>query len=125
MRKRTTVRCTYCGEETLRRPGRDGDAMRGHFCDRSCYADWMSDNVRGEAHHNRQDVITSARSSMGRRTRQRVLERDGNRCRSCGRGDCRLEAHHIVPYNHADPNTHALDNLMTLCVPCHRKEHGR
>ena len=49
--------------------------------------------------------------------RQRVLNRDGWRCKRCGlRG--RLEIHHVTPL-HLGGDGYALDNLETLCRSCH------
>jgi hypothetical protein len=48
--------------------------------------------------------------------RQRVLERDGNRCIWCGAEDG-LEVDHIIRY--ADGGGNGLDNLRTLCHACH------
>ena len=51
------------------------------------------------------------------RVRQRVLNRDGWRCKRCGlRG--RLEIHHVTPL-HLGGDGYALDNLETLCRGCH------
>ncbi|MDG3012470.1 HNH endonuclease [Rhodococcus sp. D2-41] len=49
------------------------------------------------------------------------FDRDEHRCRRCGyegagRGD--LHADHAVPQHRG--GTHHLDNLVTLCVPCHK-----
>ena len=53
------------------------------------------------------------------RTRRRVFERDGWRCVECGRAG-RLECDHRVPLDQ-DPgrDPYDLDNLQTLCRPCH------
>lgn len=54
--------------------------------------------------------------------RQKIRERDGNRCRRCGAtgATARLEVHHIVPIakggHPTDPN-----NLVTLCHECHKR----
>ena len=49
--------------------------------------------------------------------RRRALERDGYRCRACGRAG-RLEADHVVPLDKGgapyDP-----ENLQALCRGCH------
>ena len=61
------------------------------------------------------------------RVRRAVLERDGWRCRKCGRAG-RLEVDHVVPLKRGgDPL--ALDNLQALCRACHiektRRENRR
>ncbi len=54
------------------------------------------------------------------RYRPIVLERDGYKCRQCGkRGD--LEVHHIKPLSRG--GSPAPKNCLTLCVDCHIKVH--
>lgn len=65
--------------------------------------------------------------------RQAALERDGNRCRTCGaepRPGQGLHVHHIRPFreygyvpgqNEAYRLANVLDNLVTLCPACHRR----
>ena len=50
-------------------------------------------------------------------TRWRVLNRDGWRCKKCGRA-AKLEVHHVLPL-HRGGDGYALDNLETLCRSCH------
>lgn len=58
--------------------------------------------------------------------RAAVLDRDGHRCRQCGKGyvrralERRLHIHHVVPLGRG--GNHALSNLITLCLKCHRQE---
>ena len=57
------------------------------------------------------------------RTRRAAFERDGWRCRACGRPG-RLEAHHVRPLERgADP--YDLANIETLCRGCHIDRHRR
>ena len=51
-----------------------------------------------------------------RRVRRAVLDRDGWRCRKCGRAG-RLEVDHIDPDSGRDPFDMA--NLQALCRGCH------
>ena len=51
-----------------------------------------------------------------------VRERDSWRCRECGRAG-RLEVHHKIPLK--DGGSNALENLLTLCVGCHKAAHKR
>lgn len=53
--------------------------------------------------------------------RAAALSRDGFRCRSCGAGEP-LDVHHIRPMRLFDGDldaAHKLDNLLSLCRPCH------
>ena len=55
------------------------------------------------------------------RTRRAVFERDGYRCRTCGRPG-RLEAYHEPPlHDGADP--YDLEGVRTLCRSCHIERH--
>lgn len=49
--------------------------------------------------------------------RLKVFERDGWRCRRCGRAG-RLECDHVIPL-HAGGAPLDLANLQALCRPCH------
>ncbi len=65
--------------------------------------------------------------------RQKALERDGHRCRTCGAAAqpaAGLHVHHIRPFrdygyvpgeNDAYRLANAIDNLVTLCASCHRR----
>ena len=55
--------------------------------------------------------------------RKRVLERDGYRCRKCGKAG-RLEVHHVVSVYDGGRPFHD-DNLITLCRGCHVEIHGQ
>ena len=62
-------------------------------------------------------------SAAWKRTRRRVLDRDGWRCRKCG-GAGRLECHHVraVSAGGAELDPH---NCETLCRTCHIAMHRR
>jgi hypothetical protein len=52
---------------------------------------------------------------------QRVIERDGGKCTRCP-SRVRLQAHHL--FYRARWEDSLLSDLVTLCRPCHEKEHG-
>ena len=52
-----------------------------------------------------------------------ILMRDNYTCQECGKRDCRLEAHHIVPRRLKGSNS--IGNLITLCDKCHDKTKGK
>lgn len=61
-----------------------------------------------------------------RARRRRVLRRDDYTCRACGLRSTRVDdisfdVDHVVPKS--DGGSHALDNLQTLCPPCHAEKH--
>ena len=50
-----------------------------------------------------------------------VFERDGHRCRVCGAGNCRLDAHHVTNRNEMPNGGYVAENGITLCDTCHEK----
>ena len=54
------------------------------------------------------------------RLRQQVLERDAWRCQFCG-GLSNLEVHHKTARSKLGDDS--VDNLITLCDPCHKELH--
>ena len=55
--------------------------------------------------------------------RRQTLRRDGYACQRCGDGGRVLQAHHVVPRSAGGPDR--LENLLTLCRPCHGVMHQR
>lgn len=52
-----------------------------------------------------------------------ILSRDNHTCRSCGRTDITLHAHHIFYVPDTDPWDYSDDVLVTYCEICHNTEH--
>lgn len=63
-----------------------------------------------------------AKGRLWERARLEAMERDGYRCRDCGRAG-RLEVHHIMPLGFGGA-VYALSNLRTLCRDCHFRVHS-
>src|SRR5262249_36839521 len=57
--------------------------------------------------------------------RLRAFQRDNYRCRLCGNTSKQLAAHHILPVWARRDLVLELDNLATVCFPCHWKINGR
>jgi 5-methylcytosine-specific restriction endonuclease McrA len=59
-----------------------------------------------------------------RRTRFKVLERDGYRCRYCGRGSdvVALDVDHVVPVREGGKDD--MDNLVAACIDCNSGKSG-
>jgi 5-methylcytosine-specific restriction endonuclease McrA len=53
--------------------------------------------------------------------RTKVYERDGYKCILCGRGNCRIDPHHILPKSLFPKLKYLISNGATLCRRCHRK----
>lgn len=77
-------------------------------------AHWVSSARWGD---HRSGYAGKSKASVKREVRTRVYERDGYRCRMCG-GNRELTIHHHKP--RAQGGGHELDNLVTLCLGCHR-----
>ena len=56
------------------------------------------------------------------RLRNKVVRRDGNKCTKCG-STIKLEVHHIDGL--AESHDNRMENLITLCHPCHMELHGK
>ena len=64
------------------------------------------------------DCVDSYMMQFSSHARERVRNRDRGKCASCGRRSRTWEHDHIVPLK--DGGSHALENMQTLCVPCHK-----
>ena len=81
--------------------------------------------VKAKAKHERR-VANRLKSkdhgpSLPGRVRKRVKERDGNRCRWCGRTET-LEVHHVLYRSQGGPDFDS--NLITLCYRHHVEAHS-
>lgn len=54
--------------------------------------------------------------------KQAARARDGYKCQCCGKKDCRLEVHHLLPRSKGGSDK--LANLITLCSDCHHLAHS-
>lgn len=62
----------------------------------------------------------ATRTPIGKKLRVLIIERDGFKCRYCGKTarETKLEVDHIMPV--AKGGKTSLDNLETLCIDCNR-----
>ena len=145
-----TFECTVCHTTYTRPRSQKSRLGKLPFCSHNCVARYYS---TGETNVSYIDGRTSFRQSLKRRTpylrwRDAVYERDGHKCTQCG-SDSSLHAHHLKRFStlvdeflslhpDKDPKTDkyellrlAVDyaplweaaNGVSLCVPCHQKEH--
>ena len=54
--------------------------------------------------------------------KQAARVRDGYKCQCCGKKNCRLEVHHLIPRSRGGSDK--LANLITLCTDCHHLAHS-
>lgn len=87
-------------------------------CSWACRSKWMSVCRRGAASHFWRGGATAPYTNEWKEQRRRALDRDHHQCCKCGTVK-KLNVHHIIPYRYY--NSHALNNLVTLCRSCHSK----
>lgn len=97
----------------------------GRFCSHDCLCEWMSENQRGENHHQ----WLPGDSNYGGdwwQVRRAARDRDDHVCQHCGKSRAEMgrepDVHHITPVREfQDPqDAHDLDNVICLCRSCHR-----
>jgi 5-methylcytosine-specific restriction endonuclease McrA len=103
--------CPRCGVQ-MPYPGRGPceDCRRTH------------ERERSRARRAESKAVRARNSRAWQLVREAARQRDHNRCVRCGSTE-RLEVHHRIPIEQGG-SALTLDNLATLCVPCHRKEEG-
>jgi transposase-like protein len=56
---------------------------------------------------------------------QSVFERDNHTCQHCNKTNCKVHAHHIKHAADFPELRFVIENGLTLCPKCHKKEHRR
>jgi len=81
------------------------------------------DRERPASTRRRRPFMRREWERLRRSIRPLILERDGARCRYCGRTDAPLHIDHITPIARGGSNE--LANLQVLCAPCNRAKGAR
>lgn len=98
------------------------------FCSRKCYNDskYHTKITSGENHWN----YNPDSASRGERNspeyakfRNGILKRDNYTCAECGHRGGKLVVHHIHAWRYYPELRFEEDNVITLCIPCHKKIH--
>lgn len=86
-----------------------------------------SERASGENSNFWKGGVTSRKVLVSRKASRllsrKVFERDNYSCKNCGRNQ-KLHAHHIIPIYQDPSKALDMENLITLCRPCHTYLHA-
>lgn len=123
------VNCAVCDATFERYPSElTGEVT---LCSDECQYEWLSEAFAGEGHPNWRGGGNEDYGKGWNEVRKRALERDDHSCVLCGTKEemgRNPDVHHILPVRTfvASPvltkrDAHTLDNVVSLCIPCHRR----
>ena len=126
------VLCDACGKKLNRFPSLIKET---NFCNRTCYYEWRSENLKGEANPNHGNSVLAGSNNpnwkggiahepyapiwVDKRFKAGIRERDGHTCQNpdCRGTSERLTCHHIdYDKKNCEP-----ENLITLCISCNAR----
>lgn len=124
------IQCLVCTETIERYPSNVTGEVT--VCDEECRTEWLSEAFTKSGHPNWKGGGNGSYGKGWNAIRQKTLERDGYECTVCSKSKEEIgrnpDVHHIVPVrvyakseNHSKTEAHYLDNLISLCIDCHRK----
>lgn len=131
---RVDCTCKQCGKEFTLTIGKINNGQKGVFCSNKCQGEWMSNNLTGENSTRWRGGTVRYYGPDWERQRDIARKRDNYTCQDCGITEKefgkKLEVHHKKPFksfgyipikndNHKQAND--LSNLITLCIPCHKR----
>lgn len=126
--ERVSNECEYCSKIFKTVPSESYHK----YCSMKCMSNHYSETRKGDyfSWWEGGSIHTDMYGSEWIQARRKAKERDGYQCMNCGMNNEEhnnefnkdLEVHHIQPVRTFDDysNAHVLDNLITLCVKCHR-----
>lgn len=100
------------------------------FCSQACYNEKLRREWSGCKNPNWKNGITPKNHNIRGSAnyinwRTLVFQRDNYTCQKCGKSNCYLNAHHIIPFSADKSLRFEVSNGISLCVKCHNKEHLR
>lgn len=126
------VNCSWCGSEVYKQECLLEEmgqySIDHHFCDKECESEFKKANWVLEGHPNWEGGsygVNAVRKGLSknswRDTARKARERDNHTCQMCGGNEAvrAHDVHHIIPVVSGGTNENW--NLITLCIPCHRK----
>jgi 5-methylcytosine-specific restriction endonuclease McrA len=124
------VECEVCDATIKRYPS----SITGEVtvCSEKCRSKWLSEEFVGSGHPNWKGGIKVPYGKGWNATRRQALERDSYQCRVCLKSKEEIgrnpDVHHITPLRlfieseeHEKEDAHFLENVISLCVTCHRR----
>jgi len=122
--------CTVCEETVSRYPSNVTGEVT--LCSDDCRYTWLSEAFTGASHPNWAGGKSGPYGKGWNETRRNALERDEYECQVCGKTKAEIgrnpDVHHIVPVRvfadaegYEKSDAHFLENVVSLCVDCHRK----
>lgn len=132
-----SVACAQCGQTVSRQPWQiEGYAIQ--FCNSVCMGAWRAEHLTGENSPNWRGGHPEYYGPNWEQQRRKARQRDGYTCQHCGRNERELgrelDVHHITPFrrfgymrgqNDAYQTANRLENLISLCNPCHKRAEDR
>lgn len=96
-------------------------------CGNTECAQAIDEKIKNSNNKRKQQRLTNGtfRSGVSKDIKDRIIQRDGNRCRFCKvrhKEGYMLQIHHVVPVSHGGGDEDY--NLCTLCESCHTKVHS-
>jgi hypothetical protein len=87
-------------------------------------ADFMEEKPKAEVVKKtaKELYLTFLKTKYWKKVRAMVFKRDNKTCQKCG-SKKKIQAHHLTYENHKNELNH-LEDLITLCEDCHKKEHN-
>lgn len=122
--------CAVCNETIERYPsGMTGEVT---VCSEECRGSWLSESFTGDGHPNWKGGGNEPYGKGWNSVRQQALERDGYSCVICSKTEEEIgrnpDVHHITPVRafiesdrYRKEDAHYLENVVSLCIDCHRK----
>ncbi|MDA8803294.1 HNH endonuclease [Amylibacter sp.] len=119
--------CLYCDAALSRRKGETaGNYRKRTYCNVICSTKaYPPPTLIGEDNPRwKGDDARRKQSRVGQsKWTKEVKDRDKHICQHCGASDVPIVAHHILSFEDFPEHRTDLENGITLCNPCHYKEH--
>jgi hypothetical protein len=101
---------------------------KSHLCKACCTKLLLLNSGEGPLNHNWKGGATLIgkkfyNSLLWKKLREEVFTRDNYTCQDCKKVDKKLQAHHLLPRATNLDKRLDVNNIISLCRPCHEKRH--